>query len=92
MKVASDYIHGFNEMTSRMIFGPAIAFAALCFVNALAQLVGKDAVYFTMPCNGAHTGKNWTDDVYAEMRFAQRVLSGMARVQMRLISYFQGDT
>src|ERR1700730_3502568 len=60
-------------------------------MNALAQLVSKDAVYFTMPCDGAHIGKNGTDDVYAEMRFAQGVLSRMTRVQMRIIPYFQGD-
>jgi hypothetical protein len=39
-------------------------------VHALAQLVGKYAVYFTMPCDDAFTGKNRTDDEYAEMRFA----------------------
>jgi hypothetical protein len=56
---------------------------------ALAHLVGEDTVYFTMPCDRAHAGKDWTDDVYAEMRFAQRVMRRMTCVQMRIIRYFQ---
>jgi hypothetical protein len=60
-------------------------------MDALAHLVGEDAVYFTMPCDRAHADKDWTDDVYAEMRFAQGVVSSVTRVQMRIIRYFQND-
>jgi hypothetical protein len=39
-------------------------------MNPFAHFIGEDAVTFTLPCDGAHTGKNRTDDTDAEMSFA----------------------
>jgi len=49
-------------------------------VDALLQLIGKDAVNFTVPRDRTQGGKGSADNKDVEMGFAQRVMSGMADV------------
>jgi hypothetical protein len=58
-------------------------------MNPFAHFVSEDTVYFTLPCNGGLSGKNRTDDAYAEMSLALGVMPRMTGMQMRIILYIQ---